>query len=573
MRWRRRVRIDRELTPEEIFLDASNSPEFDRARFEGRIEKPLAPRTYVALGAVVSVLMCVLVLRAGYLEVVRGSIYAAQSANNSLEATELFAPRGVITDRNGVVLVRNAQAEEGSTAREYVLPSMGQIIGYVSHPKKDAKGNYYDLEQRGVAGLEAQYNDFLQGVNGRILVEKDVRGNVRSSGVVIPAQEGKRLELALDAEIQRHLADAIRNTAEAKGFIAGAGVVMDVHTGEVLGLVSHPSYDPNVMSQGTPADAIAAYNTDPGRPFLDHAAQGVYAPGSIVKPFISAGALTDGIITPTTVIDDKGSISLADPYNPGKTYVFRGWRALGPVDVKKAIAWSSDIFYYTVGGGFGSMKGLGIERLAHWYRVFGFGSPTGIDLPEEADGRIPTPAWKKEALGEQWYLADTYFTAIGQYATQVTPLQAARATAALVNGGKILTPTLHKKQSGEAPVVQSVVPVSEETFSVVRVGMRQTVTSALAQQLNVPYVAVAGKTGTAETGTRNQYDNSWIIGFFPYEKPQYAFAIVLERGPAGSGSQAVNAMRTFLDLLEENDSLYVGGTRVATTTLAAQGAR
>lgn len=570
MRWQRRLRIEREITPEEIFLDASNSPEFDQARFEGRIEKPLPPRTYVVLGGAISVAMVLLIARGGYLQMWRGEVYAAQSANNSLEATELFAPRGVITDRNGVVLVRNAHTEDGGTAREYLLPSMGQIVGYVSHPKKDAKGNYYDLEQRGVAGLEAQYNELLQGVNGRILVEKDVRGQVRSSGVVVPAKEGSTLVLALDAEIQRYLAEAIRTTAESKGFIAGAGVVLDVHTGEVLGLVAHPTYDPNIVSKGSPAEIIAGYNTDPGRPFLDHAVQGVYAPGSIVKPFISAGALADGIITPNTIIDDKGSISLPDPYTPGKTYLFRGWKALGPVDVRKAIAWSSDPFYYIVGGGFGGMKGLGIERLAYWYRVFGFGAPTGIDVPEESAGRVPTPAWKEEALGEPWYLADTYFTSIGQYATQVTPIQAARATASLVNGGKVLTPTLRKREPGEMPVVQSVAPVSAEVLQVVREGMRQTVTSALAQRLNVPYVTVAGKTGTAETGTRNQYDNSWIVGFFPYEEPKYAFAVVLERGPAGSGSQAVNAMRTFLDMLQANDSPYVGGTRVGTTTLSAQ---
>lgn len=559
MRWRRRRRTPLEVAPEDIFLDASNTGDFDQARFEGRLEKPLSERTYHAIGITLAAILCVLGARAGYLQLVEGSAYALRSARNSLEATEVFAPRGVITDRNGVPLVQNTHAINGSLTREYLLPSMGQIIGYVSHPKRDSKGNFYDVEQRGVAGLELQYNDLLQGVNGQVLVERDALGAVHSSGTIVPAIEGTKLELSVDLALQKHLAHAIQSVAEDKGFIAGSGAVLDAHTGEVLALVSYPSYDPNVMSKGGPAETIAAYNTSPGHPFLDHAVQGVYAPGSIVKPFIAAGALTDGIVTRDTVINDPGSISRDDPYNPGKKYVFRGWKALGPMTVESAIAWSSDIYYYTISGGHGDFKGMGIDRLAEWYRLFGFGTPTGIDLPEEAAGRIPTPEWKERVIGEPWYLADTYFTSIGQYATQVTPIQAVRATASLINGGRIIEPTLRKRPPGTPPEIVSTVPVSPETLAIVRSGMRMTVTSALAQQLNVPYVSVAGKTGTAETGNRNQYDNSWIIGFFPYEEPKYAFVVVLERGPAGSGSQAVNAMRKFLDLLHADDSVYVGG--------------
>jgi penicillin-binding protein 2 len=557
MRWRTKRRTPVEIAPDEIFLDDSNAAQFDRSRFEGRLERPLAESTFYTLGILIGFIIVTLTVRAGYLQVVQGTTFAARSADNSLEATELFAPRGVIADRNGVALARNADKEGGGTAREYTLPSMGQIIGYVSHPKKDASGKYYDLEQRGIAGLEAVYNDHLQGENGRVLIEKDALGGIRSSGTVVTTREGQMLELAIDAAVQKSLAEAISSTAEEKGFIAGAGVILEVNTGEVLAIVSYPSYDPNVMSAGGPAETIASYNASGGHPFLDHAVQGVYAPGSIVKPFISAGALTDGIVTRDTVINDPGSISLPDPYNPGKTYTFRGWRALGPMTVESAIAWSSDIYYYTVGGGYGGIKGLGIDRLAYWYYQFGFGSPTGIDLPEEASGRVPTPEWKERTLDEQWYLADTYFTAIGQYATQVTPVQAARATAAVANGGKLVTPTLKKRDPNAPLPAWPVVAVRPDTLPIVRSGMRQTVTSALAQQLNVPYVTVAGKTGTAETGTRNQYDNSWIVGFFPYEAPKYAFAVVLERGPAGSGSQAVNAMRNFLDLLHADDSPYL----------------
>jgi penicillin-binding protein 2 len=230
------------------------------------------------------------------------------------------------------------------------------------------------------------------------------------------------------------------------------------------------------------------------------------------------------------------------------------------MDVRKAIAWSSSVFFYAVGGGFGSQKGLGIDRLDYWYKQFGFGGLTGVDLPGEVSGLLPTPKWKNSVLKEPWYLGDTYFTAVGQYAMQITPIQMVRATAALANEGKLFTPSL----VDEFTPTYTTVPVSDSSLVVVREGMRQTVTSALAGAINLPYLKVAAKTGTAETGVRNQYINSWVTGFFPYDNPQYAFVVVLERGPSGTGSEAVNVMRALFDSLYLANSPYVGGS--ATTT-------
>ena len=549
-----RRRQDFEIAPDEIFLDSSNSPDFDRNRFEGRLEKPLPYRVFIALSAVLGIFFLILTARAWSLQVTDGAAFAAESAHNSLASEMLFAPRGIITDVNGVVLADNVEGADGSIKRHYPFSSLSQIIGYVSYPKKDAKGVYYETAEKGVAGLEAEYDRALTGVNGQMLTERDVLGRVRSQGTVIPAQAGKTIQLSIDSVVQKSLARAIADTAHEHGFIAGAGVIIDVNTGAVRAIASYPSYDPNVMSDGSPPDVIRAYNTDPGHPFLDHAIQGVYTPGSIVKPFVSAGALTDGIITPATVINDPGSISIPDPYHPGKTFVYKGWKALGPVDVRKAIAWSSDVFFYTVGGGFQSQKGLGIDRLGYWYRQFGLGTTTGVDLSGEAKGLIPTPAWKQGAFNEPWYLGDTYFTAIGQYSMQVTPVQMARATAALANGGKLFTPTL----LADAAPSYVTVPVDPAALAVVREGMRASVTGALASAVNLPYVSVAGKTGTAQTGTHNQYDNSWFVGFFPYDRPQYAFSVVLERGPQGAGEQAVNAMREFFDSLHVEKPSYMG---------------
>lgn len=564
MMWRRRRRKDSEIAPDEIFLDASNAPDFDRSRFEGRLEKPLARNAFFSLGTALMVLFLILLVRAWNLQIVQGKEFATDSADNALEVRTLFAPRGVITDVFGVVVAENIEKEDKSVRRKYPVPALGHIIGYVSYPKKDSKGVYYDTKQTGLAGLEAKYNEFLAGKNGKLLTEVDALGQVRSQGTVVPAEVGGTLRLSIDAVLEEKFAKVMADVVESKGFIAGAGVIMDVHTGAVRAIVSYPSYDPNVMASGGPSDVIARYSKDPGHPFLDHAVQGVYAPGSIVKPLVASGALTDGIITPTTVINDPGSLSMPDPYHPGKSFIFKGWKALGPVDVRKAIAWSSDVFFYTVGGGFGDQKGLGIDRLAYWYRQFGLGGATGIDVPGEVRGLIPTPEWKKETFNEPWYLGDTFFTSIGQYSVQVTPIQMVRAIAAVSNGGKLLVPKLLANQAPEFTVV----PVDAAALQVVREGMRQTVTEALASALNFSYVNVAAKTGTAQTGTRNQYDNSWVVGFFPYENPQYAFTVALERGPAGAGSQAVQVMRGLFESLYVAGSPYVGGTATTTAKLS-----
>lgn len=560
MLWFRKRRQDPEIAPDEIFLDASNASDFDRTRFEGRIEQPLGHSTFLGLAGVLSLLFIVLIGRTGHLQIVHGADFAAESARNSLEAKTLFAERGVIIDRKGIILAENVARADGSMGRNYPYPAIGQIIGYVSYPKKDANGVYYETEETGIAGLEAEYDEMLAGKNGQILTETDALGHVRSEGTIVSATPGSTLTLSIDANLEAAFARAIAGIANEYHFFAGAGVIMSVADGSVHAIVSYPSYDPNVMSNGQPAATIARYNTDPGHVFLDHAVQGIYTPGSIVKPFIAAGALTDGLITPTTSINDTGSISLADPYHPGKNFIYKGWKALGPVDVQRAIAWSSDIFFYTIGGGFGSQKGMGIDRLDYWYRQFGLGSATGIDLPTEAVGLIPTPAWKQEVFNEPWYLGDTYFTAIGQYSVQVTPIQMVRATAAIANGGKLFTPTLF---AGQSPAYVTV-PINASALAIARAGMRRGVTEALAQAINLPYVSVAAKTGTAQTGVHNQYDNSWVEGFFPYDHPQYAFVVVLERGPSGTGEQAVNVMARLFDSLHVSGSPYVGGTSTTT---------
>ncbi|MGH7175232.1 MAG: penicillin-binding transpeptidase domain-containing protein, partial [Minisyncoccia bacterium] len=371
---------------------------------------------------------------------------------------------------------------------------------------------------------------------------------------IVPAQNGKDVILSVDSRMQDALYQAVKNVSDSVGFIGGAGVVMNVETGEVLALVSYPEYDPNILSAGAPAAAIASYAENPGRPYLDRAVQGLYTPGSVVKPFEAAGALTDGIITPSTVIDDPGSLSIPNPFDPSHPNIFTGWRALGLLDVEQAIAWSSDIFFYTVGGGHGSQAGLGINRLDYWYQEFGLSSTTAIQLPGEVSGFLPTPAWKEKTFNTAWNIGDTYHTAIGQYAMQVTPIALTRAIAAIANGGKLVEPTLLAGQ----PVKESTVPASPDALAEARAGMRLgvTVSGGLSSPLNFPFVSVAAKTGTAQVGAENQYDNSWVEGFWPYENPKYAFVVVLERGPSGAGEESVNVMKQTLSTLDQSAPEY-----------------
>ncbi|MDE1965725.1 MAG: hypothetical protein KGI41_00585 [Patescibacteria group bacterium] len=553
--FRRRIRRTyrfHEIDPDEVLVDASNLPSFEPGHMEGRLERPIGDGAFLGLGIVIALVLAGLLGRAWYLEVERGPSYAAISEQNQLDSSVLFADRGVITDRNGVPLVTNVALPDGSVRRLYRSPGFSNVLGYVSYPRKDSNGNYYDTDITGLAGIEKSENALLAGQNGTLLVEKDALGRVVSQGKVIPPVNGKSLRLTIDARVEQAMYDAIQQVSERMRFNSGGGIIMDVRTGELLALVSYPQYDSNVLSSGGPSSTIALYNTDPRHVYLNRPVQGLYTPGSVVKTIEAAGALTDGVITPDYTINDTGSISVPNPYDPAHPNIFVDWKVLGTENLEKAIAWSSDVYFYMVGGGYGGIKGLGIDRLAYWFKSFGFDSATGVALPGENSGFVPTPAWKEAAYGKAWNIGDTYHTAIGQYAVQVTPIELTRAIAAVANDGTLLTPTLLE---GE-PVQGTRVPASASALAVARAGMRLSVTSALASPLDFPYVEVAAKTGTAQVGVNNEYDNAWVEGFFPYQDPKYAFVVVLERGPSGSGEQGVSVMQQVFTELEQTAPEY-----------------
>ena len=320
-------------------------------------------------------------------------------------------------------------------------------------------------------------------------------------------------------------------------------------------MTSYPEYDPETMMSGD-EEEIKQYATDTRTPYLNRTLAGQYTPGSIVKPFMALAALTEGIVRPETTFLSTGALRLANPYQPGQFSVFTDWRAHGLVDLRRALAVSSNVYFYYIGGGFGGQEGLGITRINEYMRMFGFGMPTNIALEGELTGIIPSPEWKEENFPNDpdWRIGDTYNTSIGQYGFQVTPLQMVRAVAAIANGGLLLTPRIETKhtQYGARQL-----PIPEEHFRVVRAGMRDAAHEGTARGLDVPYMHVAGKTGTAEVGVAKQYVNSWVVGFFPYENPRYAFAVLMEHGPVKNLIGGTYVMRQFFDWMHLHTPEYV----------------
>ena len=223
--------------------------------------------------------------------------------------------------------------------------------------------------------------------------------------------------------------------------------------------------------------------------------------------------------------------------------------------VRDAIAVSSDVFFYEVGGGFQNQPGLGITKLDQYFKMFGFGSDPGLPGFSSAPGNVPTPEWKALNFPDDptWRIGDTYHTAIGQYGMLLSPLQAAREAAAVANGGTLLTPSLLASTTPHGTKL----PVDAYALEVAREGMRQGVTSGIVTAVNFPFVHVAAKTGTAQVGVHNEYQNSWIIGFWPFENPHYAFAVVYEKGPAGTPVGGSVTMAQFLEWIEQNAPQYL----------------
>ena len=574
-RRRGRIRVVREIAPEEIFLDSSNLPEHDARQFEGRLERPVAARSILTVGVVFALVVSAFGYRAFQLQVAHGDSYATISRENTLDHSLIFATRGIIYDRNGSELAWNvalpAVGGATSTPEKYALrryaalPGLSHLIGFLQYPKADASGKWWREEYSGVSGLELSHDARLKGQNGSTMVERDALGKVERENIVSPPVHGENLTLSIDADVQSKLYSLLFAHAREQGFQGGAVVIMDVRTGEILALTSFPEYDHQAFTNGDAA-AVRAASGNPRSPLLNRAVAGLYTPGSIVKPIFAAAALNEGIISPDKQILSTGAITIPNPYNPSAPSVYRDWTVHGLVDMRTALAVSSDEYFYTIGGGYGTQKGLGIGKIDEYARRFGLASTTGIALIGEKEGIIPTPAWKAEVFGpdDPWRIGNTYHTAIGQYGFQISPLQAVRFTAAIANGGKLLTPQILARPAdggtGSTPEF-TMVGVPDNYLQIVREGMRLAVTSnrkdATVKFFNISGIKLAAKTGTAQLGYRNESMNSWSVGFWPSDNPHYAYAVVLEKAPAGTLSGAAPAMLPFFEWLIANHPEYI----------------
>lgn len=545
------------IDPDEIFLDSTNLPQFDTSQFEGRIEKPISKTTLFLVSVAFLAVGLIFSSKIWVLQITDGEVYAQTSENNRLEHQIIFADRGIIYDRKKESLVLNVRNEDEIFSRRKYSEKSGiaHVLGYVNYPLKDTAGIYYQEDFIGKAGIEKLFDGELRGVNGVKIIETDALMNIKSESTIIPLENGNDLVLSIDSNVQSKLYEFIEQTAKNVGFKGGAGIFMDIYTGEILALTSYPEYNSSILSDGKDNEAIASYIFDTQKPFLNRVISGLYTPGSIIKPYVAIAALNEGTIDSEKSILSTGSITVPNPVFPDQGTVFNDWKAHGWVSMREALAVSSNVYFFSIGGGYQDQEGLGILKLEKYMRMFGFGKPSDLYPDIEQKGTIPSPKWKKDTFSDGvWRIGDTYNTAIGQYGFQVTPIQVVRAVGAIANGGTLVNPTLILGGNTDKEKIS----IPEKYFKIIQEGMRLAVTNGTAKGLFLPTVEVAAKTGTAELGVRKEFVNSWITGFFPYEDPQYAFAVIMERGPSENLIGGLYVVRQLLDWMAIHTPEYLG---------------
>ncbi len=536
----------------------------------------------------------VLILKLASVQLVHGEYYRSLSNSNRTRTYIIHAPRGIIFDRNGVPLVYNipgfrqivgdkttlltrgealdllakgkAQLEIDSL-REYPLKvASGHVLGYVGQiTKEDVNqpeyATYLATDVVGKAGIEAAYEHLLRGVDGKELVEVDAMGKkLRTLGTTDPLA-GRDITLTLDSDLQQAAFAAIPSGKKA-------AVIASTPSGDILAMVSSPSFDPNLFTMDSTYTATNSAYTDvsailsdtQNQPLLNRTIAGVYPPGSTFKLVTAAAGLEKHIIDSTYTVDDTGVLKLG-------TFSFANWYYLeygktdGQVNVVKAIARSNDIFFYKLA------EKESVDTLAGMGALFGLGKRLGIDIGGEQKGTLPTKAWKQKVIGEPWYLGDTYHYGIGQGYLLVTPLQVNAWTAAIANNG--ILPQPHLLQSSvlhtESPHASI---LSAKTIDIIRQGMIGacspggvafplynfkvhnnklvidgkdiqavpigSASAGLKDPENYRQISVACKTGTAQVGDEDTAPHAWITLFAPAYHPQIVVTVLVESGGQGS---------------------------------------
>ena len=565
-----------------------------------------------AFGVLIALLFLGLAARLWFLQIAHGDDFRAAAAANQSRRIRSRAPRGVITDRTGALLASNrsrfavyavpdilqdpvvlarlasllhqapddirqtmtdaqqnpydplrvaldvpmatvTQIEENrpflpgvSTSPEpvrwypnkslaaHLLGTMGRINGEdLQTLKTEGKvQDYFRDDFLGKTGVEHQYESYLHGTPGGTDVQIDARGHKTRTLDTASAIPGATVTLALDSRVQAAGEQAFRER-----HFTGAAVALDPRTGAVLALISAPTFDPDRFATGITTEDWAPLNSSPGKPLIDRTLDAMYPPGSTFKPVVAAAGLETGAITTHSNAYCTGS------YHLGRAR-FGCWQTHGSVDFYRALAVSCDVFFYIAG------QKIGPDQMSRYAKSFGLAEKTGIDLPSEDIGSIPSPAWKQKKFArlgpdfDQWFGGDTLHMAIGQGDVLTTPLQMARVAATLANGGDVLKPYVVQKITDgrtskvileNTRTVVRHVPVSDENMAAVRRGMRQTVTAGTGKVVNFKEVAVAAKTGSAQMhGSAKTH--GWFICFAPYDHPTIAIAAIVEHGGHGAAT-------------------------------------
>jgi len=449
---------------------------------------------------------------------------------------------------------------------------VSQILGYLLPvPDEEAyRDEGYDpaTDRMGSAGVEATYEEVLRGQKGEQVVEKDVLGQVlrvveeRTSPV-----PGDNVILTLDLDLQEATQDALQQGLGEAVSPRGVAVAMNPQTGEILSMVSLPTYDNNVFVEGVSDSDLERWD-DVHRPLFNHAIQVGVPPGSVFKTVVAAAGLQEGVVTANTQLNCPGRIVIPNKYypnDPGYAQPFYCWNRAGhgPLDVVGGIANSCNIYFYKVGGGFEErdFDGLGVDRIAEYARLFGMGERTGVELPFESPGLVPTSDWKRHTYQESWSTGDTYNLSIGQGFLEVTPLQMLNAINVIANGGTLYRPQIvHHVTDAEGATTQPFepeairdVPVNEEYLALVREGMEGAVAyGTAARRGQIEGVRIGGKTGTAHfcddimCGVGyEQPEHAWFTAFAPVEDPEISVVVFLYNGGEGSVT-AVPVARSIL---------------------------
>ena len=556
---------------------------------------------------VILVLLALLAASFWHLQVLRHRYYRTLAENNRIRVVPIAAPRGPLLDRHGRPLVENrpsfnivlapeqsqdlddtisrlarvlgigqgalrerlarrgapfhpvvvkadASIEDVAVleARRFELPEASvQVVPVRSYPlaaaAAHALGRVGDVTERqlqspefadlkpgdlvGQAGIEAQYNRALMGQDGYRSVIVNSRGLEKDEAGRRPPRDGPSLMLTLDADLQRAVERAFRGRA-------GSAVALDPETGEVLAMTSIPAYDPNHFTMGIEAAAWNELARDPATPLMNRVIQGQYAPGSLFKIVMAIAALEEGIVTPERTFYCPGYLSIYDN-------VFRCNRAdgHGMVSLRRALAESCNVYFYQVG------VQLEIERIARWARTLGLGAPTGVDLPHEASGLVPSPAWKLRTQRLPWYAGETVSVAIGQGQLTATPLQMGCLAAMVASGGKLVRPRLVRALGGRPVAAEPPrdLGLKPGTLAAVRAGLFAVVNDhGSGWRARIDGVEVCGKTGSAQvvsharlargTPAAALQPHAWFIAYAPAERPRIALAVLVEHG--GSGGEA-----------------------------------